>query len=75
MELDDKVKDSEWNEVTMKNPAMQFLLEHVVLWLSEKGRTDTKHLVEMVFSSLFCCSHQEATRILNHITTVTKETY
>lgn len=50
---------------------MQFLLERVVVWLSEKGRRDTEHLVEMVFSSLYCCSWQETTRILNHITTVT----
>lgn len=50
---------------------MQFLLEHVVVWLAEKGRRDTEHLVEMVFSSLYCCSWQENTRILNHITTVT----
>ncbi len=59
------------DEVNMKNPATQFLLEQVVVWLAEKGRTDTEHLVEMVFSSLYCCSSQETTRILNHITTVT----
>lgn len=50
---------------------MQFLLERVVVWLAEKGRRDTEHVVEMVFSSLYCCSRQETTRILNHITTVT----
>uniref|UniRef100_A0A8C9Z4M0 E3 ubiquitin-protein ligase listerin n=1 Tax=Sander lucioperca TaxID=283035 RepID=A0A8C9Z4M0_SANLU len=60
------------DEVTMKNPAMQFLLERVVVWLAEKGRRDTEHLVEMVFSSLYGCSQQETTRILNHITTVTR---
>uniref|UniRef100_A0A667X7S9 E3 ubiquitin-protein ligase listerin n=1 Tax=Myripristis murdjan TaxID=586833 RepID=A0A667X7S9_9TELE len=55
---------------TLKNPAMRFLLERVVVWLAEKGRTDTDHLVEMVFSSLHCCSQQETIRILNHIATV-----
>uniref|UniRef100_A0AAZ3QXV9 E3 ubiquitin-protein ligase listerin n=1 Tax=Oncorhynchus tshawytscha TaxID=74940 RepID=A0AAZ3QXV9_ONCTS len=33
-------------------------------------RRDTSYLVEMVFSSLRCCSPQETTRILNHITTM-----
>uniref|UniRef100_A0AAQ5Y5S5 E3 ubiquitin-protein ligase listerin n=1 Tax=Amphiprion ocellaris TaxID=80972 RepID=A0AAQ5Y5S5_AMPOC len=63
---DDKQRD----EVIMKNPAMHFLLERVVVWLAEKGRRDTEHLVEMVFSSLYCCSRQETTRILSHITTI-----
>uniref|UniRef100_A0A669CT60 E3 ubiquitin-protein ligase listerin n=1 Tax=Oreochromis niloticus TaxID=8128 RepID=A0A669CT60_ORENI len=58
------------DEGIMKNPAVQFLLERVVVWLAEKGRTDTEHLVEMVFSSLYCCSGQETNRILNHITTM-----
>uniref|UniRef100_A0AAQ5XRZ8 E3 ubiquitin-protein ligase listerin n=1 Tax=Amphiprion ocellaris TaxID=80972 RepID=A0AAQ5XRZ8_AMPOC len=66
MSLDDKQRD----EVIMKNPAMHFLLERVVVWLAEKGRRDTEHLVEMVFSSLYCCSRQETTRILSHITTM-----
>ncbi|KAA8586931.1 hypothetical protein FQN60_000767 [Etheostoma spectabile] len=71
VELDDKKMDREQrDEVIMKNPAMQFLLERVVVWLAEKGRRDTEHLVEMVFSSLYGCSHQETTRILNHITTM-----
>ena len=59
--------------MNVKNPAMQFLLERAVLWLAEKERRDTEHLVEMVFSSLYCCSQQETTRILNHITTVTQD--
>ncbi|XP_068600675.1 E3 ubiquitin-protein ligase listerin [Brachionichthys hirsutus] len=66
VQWDDKAKD----EVIMKNPAMQFLLQQVVPWLAEEGRGDTKHLVEMVFSSLCCCSRQETTRILNHIATM-----
>uniref|UniRef100_A0A7N8YK83 E3 ubiquitin-protein ligase listerin n=1 Tax=Mastacembelus armatus TaxID=205130 RepID=A0A7N8YK83_9TELE len=57
------------DEVNLKNPALQFLLERVLVWLPEKGRRDTGHLVEMVFSSLSCCSQQETTRILNHIST------
>lgn len=58
--------------MNLKNPAVQFLLEWVVLWLAEKGRKDTEHLVEMMFSSLHCCSQQEMTKILNHITLVTE---
>uniref|UniRef100_A0A672HL50 E3 ubiquitin-protein ligase listerin n=1 Tax=Salarias fasciatus TaxID=181472 RepID=A0A672HL50_SALFA len=72
VELDDtKTKDSvQSDEMITKNPAMEFLLEQVLVWLTEKERTDTQHLVEMVFSSLYCCSRQETTRILNHITTM-----
>ncbi|XP_028323148.1 E3 ubiquitin-protein ligase listerin [Gouania willdenowi] len=51
-----------------KNPAVHFLHERVLLWLTEKERRDTEHVVEMIFSSLSCCSQQETTRILNHIT-------
>lgn len=70
--MDDKITDGEQrDEVTVKNPAMQFLLERVVVWLAEKGRRDTEHVVELVFSSLYCCSQQETIRILNHITMVT----
>lgn len=69
VEMDDKITDGEQrDEVTVKNPAMQFLLERVVVWLAEKGRRDTEHVVELVFSSLYCCSQQETIRILNHIT-------
>lgn len=72
VELDiQSTKDSvQSNEAITKNPAMEFLLEQVLVWLAEKGRKDTQHLVEMVFSSLYCCSRQETTRILNHITTM-----
>ncbi|XP_077447675.1 E3 ubiquitin-protein ligase listerin [Stigmatopora argus] len=52
------------------SPAVRFLLERVVPWLADKTRTDTERLVEMVFSSLSCCSRQETTRILDHITTM-----
>uniref|UniRef100_A0A673AMC4 E3 ubiquitin-protein ligase listerin n=1 Tax=Sphaeramia orbicularis TaxID=375764 RepID=A0A673AMC4_9TELE len=58
------------DKMDMKNPALHFLLERVVVWLAEKGRRNTEHLVEMVFSSFNCCSRQETTRILNHITTM-----
>ncbi|XP_028277901.1 E3 ubiquitin-protein ligase listerin isoform X2 [Parambassis ranga] len=71
VEVDDKITDSNaMDEAVLKNPAMQFLLERVVVWLAEKGRRETEHLVEMVFSSLHSCSRQETTRILNHITTM-----
>lgn len=70
--LDDIKKDGEQqDETALRNAALQFLMEQVVAWLAEKGRRDTEHLVEMVFSALYCCSCQETTRILNHITTMT----
>ena len=56
--------------VDLKNMAMCFLLERVVAWLSEEGRSQNDHLVDMIFSSLHCCSPQETPRILNHITMV-----
>ncbi|XP_058483459.1 E3 ubiquitin-protein ligase listerin [Solea solea] len=70
VDLDDRTtKESEHrDDLNWKNPAVQFLLERVMVWLTEKGRRDTQHLVEMVFSSLHCCSHQDTTRILNHVT-------
>ncbi|KAM4620161.1 E3 ubiquitin-protein ligase listerin [Polymixia lowei] len=73
VEVDDKItKEGEQRDEgeNLKNPAMRFLLDRVVAWLSEDGRSETNHLVEMVFSSLYCCSRQETTRILNHITTM-----
>ncbi|XP_008290701.1 E3 ubiquitin-protein ligase listerin [Stegastes partitus] len=70
VEVDDKITKDDKQRDELKNPAMQFLLERVVVWLAEKGRKDTEHLVEMVFSSLYCCSRQETTRNLNHITTM-----
>ncbi|XP_035526459.1 E3 ubiquitin-protein ligase listerin [Morone saxatilis] len=74
VEMDDKIKDGEQrDDMDTKNPAMRFLLEQVVVWLAEKDRSDTEHLVEIVFSSLYCCSWQETTRILNHITTMDLE--
>uniref|UniRef100_A0A673AQT4 E3 ubiquitin-protein ligase listerin n=1 Tax=Sphaeramia orbicularis TaxID=375764 RepID=A0A673AQT4_9TELE len=71
VEWDDKPLDNseQRDKMDMKNPALHFLLERVVVWLAEKGRRNTEHLVEMVFSSFNCCSRQETTRILNHITT------
>lgn len=71
----EKAKDEQQAEMKKKNPAMQFLLEQVVVWLSEQGREDTEHLVEMLFSSLCCCSSQETTRILNHVTTVLRRSW
>lgn len=71
----EKAKDEQQAEMNKTNPAMQFLLEQVVVWLSEQGREDTEHLVEMLFSSLCCCSSQETTRILNHVTTVLRRSW
>ncbi|XP_076024787.1 E3 ubiquitin-protein ligase listerin [Genypterus blacodes] len=75
VESDEKMmKDGEQREEVapspLKNPAMTFLLDRVVSWLAEEERADTEHLVEMMFSSLHCCSQQETTRILNHVTTM-----
>uniref|UniRef100_A0A669CBP5 E3 ubiquitin-protein ligase listerin n=1 Tax=Oreochromis niloticus TaxID=8128 RepID=A0A669CBP5_ORENI len=59
VELDDKMTKDEKqrDEGIMKNPAVQFLLERVVVWLAEKGRTDTEHLVEMIHLKLFSCAN------------------
>ncbi|XP_072514427.1 E3 ubiquitin-protein ligase listerin [Salminus brasiliensis] len=52
-----------------ENPAVCFLLQRVVLWLRQDDRKDTDFLVNMVFSSLQCCSSKaEQTLVLNHIT-------
>uniref|UniRef100_A0A3Q2YAX3 E3 ubiquitin-protein ligase listerin n=1 Tax=Hippocampus comes TaxID=109280 RepID=A0A3Q2YAX3_HIPCM len=67
IELDDEGSEQR-AEGRANNPAVRFLLDRVVPWLADKERTDTEHLVEMVFSSLSCCSRQETTRILDHIT-------
>lgn len=69
--MDDRLSGAE-RQPAATNAAVQFLLEQVVLWLSEKGRADTEHLVEIIFSSLSCCSRQETTRILNHVSMVTQ---
>lgn len=51
-----------------ESPAVHFLLERVALWLKQDGRKDTDFLVDMVFSSLCCCSsNADKTLILNHI--------
>ncbi|XP_061596611.1 E3 ubiquitin-protein ligase listerin [Cololabis saira] len=72
VEFDEKRTDegNQPKDVLKTNPAVQFLLQRVVGWLAEPGRRDTEHLVEMVFSSLYCCSRQDTTRILNHVTTL-----
>uniref|UniRef100_A0A8C6PU08 E3 ubiquitin-protein ligase listerin n=1 Tax=Nothobranchius furzeri TaxID=105023 RepID=A0A8C6PU08_NOTFU len=54
-----------------QNPVTRFLLKRVVVWLAVVRRSNTEHLVEMIFSSLRCCSRQETTLVLNHVTTVT----
>uniref|UniRef100_A0A671VF31 E3 ubiquitin-protein ligase listerin n=1 Tax=Sparus aurata TaxID=8175 RepID=A0A671VF31_SPAAU len=61
VELDETTAKNREQRDELRNPAMQFLLEQVVVWLAEEGRTDTEHLVEMVFSALYCCSRQETT--------------
>ncbi|TNN51167.1 E3 ubiquitin-protein ligase listerin [Liparis tanakae] len=71
VELEDQTPaGKQGDEAAAKNPAMRFLMERAVAWLAETGREDTEHLVEMLFSSLCCCSPQETTRILNHVTTM-----
>lgn len=52
-----------------ENPAIRFLLHKVVVWLRQDNRKDTDFLVDMVFSSLQCCSsNADQTLVLNHIT-------
>ncbi|KAK5612984.1 hypothetical protein CRENBAI_003373 [Crenichthys baileyi] len=69
LEFDENIpRDVKWTNE--RNPAVEFLLKRVVVWLAEMGRSDTEHLVEMVFSSLSCCSQEETTQILNHVTTM-----
>ncbi|XP_073685432.1 E3 ubiquitin-protein ligase listerin [Garra rufa] len=51
-----------------ENAAVHFLLRRVAVWLKQDRRKDTDFLVDMVFSSLQCCSSgDEKTLILNHI--------
>ncbi|KAL0182482.1 hypothetical protein M9458_021857, partial [Cirrhinus mrigala] len=51
-----------------ENAAVHFLLRRVAVWLKQDDRKDTDFLVDMVFSSLQCCSSSdEKTLILNHI--------
>ncbi|XP_053501105.1 E3 ubiquitin-protein ligase listerin isoform X2 [Ictalurus furcatus] len=52
-----------------ENPAIRFLLQRVMVWLRQDDRKDTEFLVDMVFSSLQCCSsNAEQTLVLDHIT-------
>lgn len=51
-----------------ENAAVHFLLQRVTVWLKQGDRKDTDFLVDMVFSSLQCCSSSDdKTLILNHI--------
>uniref|UniRef100_A0A8C1GWL7 E3 ubiquitin-protein ligase listerin n=1 Tax=Cyprinus carpio TaxID=7962 RepID=A0A8C1GWL7_CYPCA len=51
-----------------ENAAVHFLLQRVTVWLKQDDRKDTDFLVDMVFSSLQCCSSSDdKTLILNHI--------
>ncbi|KAK9968251.1 hypothetical protein ABG768_002585 [Culter alburnus] len=51
-----------------ENAAVHFLLQRVAVWLKQDSRKDTDFLVDMVFSSLQCCSSSDdKTLILNHI--------
>ncbi|KAF4108188.1 E3 ubiquitin-protein ligase listerin isoform X1 [Onychostoma macrolepis] len=51
-----------------ENAAVHFLLQRVTVWLKQEDRNNTDFLVDMVFSSLKCCSSSDdKTLILNHI--------
>uniref|UniRef100_A0A671QUG9 E3 ubiquitin-protein ligase listerin n=1 Tax=Sinocyclocheilus anshuiensis TaxID=1608454 RepID=A0A671QUG9_9TELE len=51
-----------------ESTAVYFLLQRVTVWLKQDDRKDTDFLVDMVFSSLQCCSSSDdKTLILNHI--------
>ncbi|MGH0145037.1 UNVERIFIED_CONTAM: hypothetical protein FKN15_033072 [Acipenser sinensis] len=50
------------------NPAVQFLLQKLIIWLKEDQRKDTDFLVNMLYSVLHCCdSNEEKKLILDHI--------
>ncbi|KAM9456136.1 E3 ubiquitin-protein ligase listerin [Clarias gariepinus] len=66
---DDGKTEVELEAELAENPAIRFLLQRVVVWLRQDDRKDTDFLVDMVFSSLQCCSsNAEQTLVLNHIT-------
>ncbi|TSK16143.1 E3 ubiquitin-protein ligase listerin [Bagarius yarrelli] len=66
---DDRKTEVELGAELSENPAISFLLQRVMVWLRQDDRKDTDFLVDMVFSSLQCCSSSaEQTLILNHIT-------
>ncbi|XP_056322426.1 E3 ubiquitin-protein ligase listerin isoform X1 [Danio aesculapii] len=51
-----------------ENAAVRFLLQRVAVWLKQEDRKETDFLVDMVFSSLQCCSSgSDKTLILNQI--------
>nr|XP_006628262.1 PREDICTED: E3 ubiquitin-protein ligase listerin isoform X1 [Lepisosteus oculatus] len=59
----------ELQSAVAQNPAVQFLLQKVIMWLKQDHRKDTDFLVNMVFSVLHCCSTKEEKRLLlDHIT-------
>lgn len=66
---DDRKTEVELEAGLSENPAICFLLQRVVVWLRQDHRKDPDFLVDMVFSSLQCCSsNAEQTLVLNHIT-------
>lgn len=66
---DDRKTEVELEAKLSENPAIHFLFQRVVVWLRQDDRKDTDLLVDMVFSSLQCCSsNAEQTLVLNHIT-------
>ncbi|XP_058267542.1 E3 ubiquitin-protein ligase listerin isoform X2 [Hemibagrus wyckioides] len=66
---DDGKTEAELGNESTENPAIRFLLQRVMVWLNQDDRKDTDFLVDMVFSSLHCCSsNAEQTLVLNHIT-------
>ncbi|KAF7206545.1 E3 ubiquitin-protein ligase listerin isoform X2 [Nothobranchius furzeri] len=67
-EFDERISEDECRPD--QNPVTRFLLKRVVVWLAVVRRSNTEHLVEMIFSSLRCCSRQETTLVLNHVTTM-----
>ncbi|XP_034168229.2 E3 ubiquitin-protein ligase listerin [Pangasianodon hypophthalmus] len=69
LKQDDGKTEVELEAELSENPAIRFLLQRVVVWLRQDERKDTDFLVDMVFSSLQCCSsNAEQTLVLNHIT-------
>ncbi|MBN3289751.1 LTN1 ligase, partial [Polypterus senegalus] len=55
--------------VLAENPAVQFLMKKLIIWLKEDTGNNTDFLVDMLYSILHCCNRRDETKlILDHIT-------
>ncbi|XP_051781695.1 E3 ubiquitin-protein ligase listerin [Erpetoichthys calabaricus] len=55
--------------VLAENPAVQFLMKKLIIWLKKDTGNNTDFLVDMLYSILHCCNRRDETKlILDHIT-------